>query len=265
MSLLQHALRAGQAATTPAPHAKRRVLVAGGAGALGSAVLEQLLASGAFLQVTVLVEQPLNVALRGLVTVPLAALDQPLVTAEAEDTAIVVFDRMRHANGREQAFARPKPEALPALAAGLHRRGVRRLVVVVPHAAASLPQGLRQGLANLDEHAVASLGFEHLVFIRSAQASQAQSDEGAMQRLGHWVLAHLQLMIPQRDKPVRPAKIAQFAAQLAAELPQAPEGTRVVPPEIVWEAAQTRDVQALARDWLHGRHTPDTTPQRMRM
>lgn len=247
------------------PHGKRGVLVAGGAGALGSAVLEHLLASGAFAQVAVLTEQPLNVALRGLVTVPMASLDDPLVSAEAEDTAIVVFDKMRHANGREQAFARPQPEALPALAARLHARGVLRLVVVVPHAAASLPQALRQGLANLDEHAVASLGFEHLVFIRSAQASQAQGDEGALQRLALWVLAQLQLMIPQRDKPVRPARIAQFAAQLAAELPQAPQGTRVVPPEIVWESAQARDVHALARDWLHGRHTPDTTPQRMRM
>jgi len=247
------------------PHARRRVLVAGGAGALGSAVLEHLLASGAFAQVAVLVEQPLNVALRGLVTVPMHTLDDAAAVAEAQDTAVVVFDRERHANGREQAFARPLPEALPVLAARLHRRGVRRLVVVVPHAAASLPQALRQGLANLDEHAVASLGFEHLVFIRSAQASMAQRDDSALQRLAHWVLAQLQLMIPQRDKPVRPAKIAQFAAQLAAELPQAPQGTRVVPPEIVWEAAQARDVQALARDWLHGRHTPETTPHRMRM
>jgi len=265
MSLLHHALRAGQAPVTPVPHTRRRVLVAGGAGALGSAVLEHLLASGAFAQVAVLVEQPLNVALRRLVAVPLRSLDEALTRGEAEDTAIVVFDRERHANGREQAFARPRPEALPALAAQLHRRGVRRLVVVVPHAAASLPQALRQGLANLDEHAVASLGFEHLVFIRSAQASQAQREEGAMQRLAHWVLAQLQLMIPQRDKPVRPAKIAQFAAQLAAQLPQAPHGTRVVPPEVVWEAAQARDVQALAHDWLQGRHMPDSTPQRMRM
>jgi hypothetical protein len=228
-------------------------------------VLEQLLASGAFAQVAVVVEQPLNVALRGLVTVELGTLDEPPASAEAEDTAIVVFDRERHANGREQAFARPQPHTLPALAARLHRRGVRRLVVVMPHAAASLPQALKQGLANLDEHAVAALGFEHLVFIRSAQAASSQRDDSALQRLAHWVLAQLQLMIPQRDKPVRPAKIAQFAAQLAAELPHAPHGTRVVPPEIVWEAAQARDVQALARDWLVGRHTPETTPERMRM
>jgi hypothetical protein len=74
------------------------------------------------------------------------------------------------------------------------------------------------------------------------------------------VLAQLQLMIPQRDQPVRPIKVAQFAAQLAAHLLQSPPGTRVVPPELVWQAAQARDVAALALAWLQGRPTAEATP-----
>lgn len=118
----------------------------------------------------------------------------------------------------------------------------------MPHAAASLPDALRQVLANLEEHAVATLGFEHLIFIRPAQTAMGVRPTKALQRVAEWVLSQLQLMIPQRDGPVRPIKVAQFAAQLAAHVPESLPGTRVVPPELVWEAAQTRDVETLVSE-----------------
>jgi len=261
MTLINDALRAGHAAA-PVPHAaRRRVLVVGGAGALGSAVLEQVLASGAFAQTAVLVTQTLGTALRGLVAVPEAALTQ----VSTDDTAVVVFDRPRHANGREQAFARPQPQDLPALAAALRARGVRSLLVVMPHASASLPEALKHGLANLDEHAVAALGFERLMFVRSAQPAAASRSPHPLQGVADWVLSQLQLMVPQRDRPVRAQKVAQFVAQMAVHLGEMPAGTRVVPPEVVWHAAQVDDVAALARDWLHGNALPDTPQRRMRM
>lgn len=264
MSLLQHALRAGRSASDARPSARRRVLVVGGAGALGAAVLEQLLAGGAFVQVGVLVNQPVSVAVRGLAVVHESVLDHAGADV-SEDTAVIVFDRERHANGREQAFVRPQPDALPVLAAALQRRGVRSLLVVMPHAAASLPEALKRGLANLDEQSVATLGFDHLVFIRSAQMTAGARSARMLQRIADWVLAQMRIMIAQRDKPVRPVKVAQFTAALAALLPESERGTRVVPPELVWEAAQTRDVPRLARNWLHGEDTPATTPRRMRM
>jgi hypothetical protein len=264
MSLLHEALRAGHRSPLSAAAPARQVLVAGGAGALGAAVLEELLAGGAFARVAVLVTQPLNAALRGLVTVPADTLHAP-PALHGEDTAIVVFDRERHANGREQAFLRPQPHELPALAAALRRRGVRRLVVVMPHAPASLPEALKQGLANLDEHAVAAQGFEQLVIVRSAQAPSQAGAKHPLQHVADWVLAQLQLMIPQRDKPVRARKVAQFVAALARALPQASAGTRVVPPGLVWDAAQAGDVALLVDDWLHGRATPHPSTRPMRM
>jgi hypothetical protein len=147
------------------------------------------------------------------------------------------------------------------LAETLRQRGVRRLIVVRPHAAASLPDALKHGLANLDEHAVAALGFEHLLFIRSARTMSGARPTKALQRVADWVLSQMQLMIPQRDKPVRPIKVAQ----LAAHLPQSPPGTRVVLTERVWDAAQTCDVEALAIDWLQGKATSEAAPQVMRM
>lgn len=253
MSFLKDVLRAGHARPAAAHAPRHRVLVAGAAGALGSAVVEQLLAVRAFAEVGVLVTQPLGAAMRGLVTVDAAALSGGALPAHPEDTAVVVFDRERHANGREQAFLRPRPEDLAGLAASLRQRGVRHLVVVMPHSPASLPQALKEGLANLDEHAVAAQGFEHLVVVRSAQVPASAKSGPFMQGVADWVLAQLQLMIPQRDKPVRPAKVAQFVAALAAELPDSRPGTRVVPPELVWEAAQHRDASQVAHDWLHGR------------
>ncbi len=262
MNLLDEALRAGRAGPPRRPEAARRVLVAGGAGVLGAAVLEQLLASGRFAPVEVLVTQPLNAALRPLVPVRYGTAPG---AGRSEDTALVVFDRERHANGREQAFYRPQPGELCTLARWLLQRGVRRLVVVMPHTQASLPEALKRGLASLDEQAVAALGFEQLVFVRSAQAPAGARPGHVLQRVADAMLSQLHLMVNERERPVRALKVAQFVAALAVQLAQAPPGTRVAAPELVWQAAQSRDVAALARAWLHGEaaEVPPTPRRRL--
>ena len=110
----------------------------GGGGALGAKVVERLLAQHRFSAVGVWTVQPLRAALRGL---------QPLGQADwlafGANTALIIFDRARHANGREAAFGAPMPADLPALAAQLHALGVQALVVVVPHAPGLLPQALQ--------------------------------------------------------------------------------------------------------------------------
>jgi hypothetical protein len=95
--------------------------------------------------------------------------------------------------------------------------------------------------------------------MRTAQAGVHERISHPAQRLAHWMLSQLQMMVPQRDRPVRAQKVAQFAAQLAAGLASSPPGTRVVPPETVWEAAQTDDIAGLARAWLNG-PAPAPTP-----
>ena len=267
--LTAQALRAGRSnAPSQAAGGIRRAIVAGGAGALGAAVLEQLLASRVFGHVGVLVTQPLNAALRGLTAVPAAdEADAGPAGIGTEDTALIVFDRERHANGRDLACLRPQPAGLPALAGRLRRRGVRHLLVVLPHAAASLPEALKRGLASLDEQAVAALDFDHVVLMRPARAPDASAARGALQRVAHGVLAQMRLMVPQREQPVRALKVAQFAVRIAEALPAAPPGTRVLPADVVWQAAQGRGAEAatLARAWLHGEALPAAAAPRMRL
>lgn len=263
MTLLNDALRAGLSPARPrrGRSAGRSLLLIGGGGALGAEVLHELLASRRFAQVGVLVDAPLGTALPGLQ--PVTAGDDAALAGH--DTAVLVFGPDRHANGRELAFTRPQPAQLPALAARLAAAGVRRLMVVTPHAPSSLPESLKRGLADLDEQAVTQLGFEHLLFMRPAQAKGAAGAPGAAgsklgERIAGWALSQLTMMIPQREQPVRTARIAQLAVQLAWRLADAAPGTRVVPPELVWQAAQTRDVGTLADDWLAGRATPLAAP-----
>jgi hypothetical protein len=243
---VQQALGAAARPAARTTSAARRVLVVGAGGTLGAAVLEQLLATQRFEHVGALAEQPIQPAMRSFV--PVAERD---VEAFGADSAVVVFDRTRLASGREAAFAAPAPGQLPALAARLHAGGVRHLVVAVPHSPSLLPMALQQGLASLDEAAVAALGFAHLSFMRMAQSAVAEPAPDAPRRLARWMLSQLRWMIPQREQPVRVDTVARVAAALAVHASAAP-GTRVLPAALLWQAAQRRDAAAVVLPWLAG-------------
>jgi len=239
----------------------------GGGGALGSVILEQLLGRGRFARVRVLVTQDFSGSVHALDTVMLPSLEDGDGGSPADalaEVAVVVFDRERPSNGREAALFRPQPGQLPALARWLWRRGVRHVVVVMPHSPAGLPESLKLGLASLDEQAVTALGFEHVVFVRTAQQPAALRGRSWPQRVADGLLLQLQLMIPAMHKPVRVRKVAAFVTELAAQLPAAAHGARVAPPELVWQAAQHDDAQALVAAWLAGVEGPPLQVPRTR-
>jgi hypothetical protein len=129
-------------------------------------------------------------------------------------------------------------------------------MVLVPHAPALLPQALKAGLATLDEGRVAALGFEHLVFVRAAQAASGSAAGGWAQRLAAGWLSQLAWMVPQREQPVRALRLAELAVELAWRLPHAAPATRVLPPELLWQAACSTDGGALLSAWLAGDPLP---------
>lgn len=240
MTDLTQALRgAGHAGPSPRLplQPQRGLLVLGAGGVLGAAVMAEALVPGRFAQVQALARAPLASTVRGFVPVRLEALQPGAVPADA----VMVFERERRANGRDDAFVQPQPEQLLALATRLHAAGVRRLVVVVPHAPALLPLALGRGLATLDEAAVAALGFEHLVLLRAAQDGSGAAPTGALPRFAAWWLSQLKWMVPQRQQPLRAVTLARCVVQLVRLLPLAAGGSRVIDPETLWLWGQHDD------------------------
>jgi hypothetical protein len=255
MDGLHQALRGAHSGAKARALARHDVLICGAGGALGAEVVEQALARGAFGAVHVLATRAFHATTRGLEPLRVERFDAPAAVALPR-LALVVFDRPRHANGRDAAFVRIEPDQLPALARWLHAGGVRELVIVMPHAQASLPEALKAGLASLDEQAVAALGFERLVIVRSARAPDALASRG-LQRVADAVLAQLRLMTPQHQQPLRVRKVAQIAVTIARMLHDHPPGTRVLAPEQAWHAAQQKDPAPLLAAWLGGAGWPE--------
>lgn len=223
-----------------------RLLIAGATGVLGNEVLRRLAGSSAFEETQVLAREPITDGLRGVRTTLLPS-DAPAGWPPADaDVAVVLFDPPRMFYQRERALWTPAPAQLPALARWLRAGGVQTLAIVLPHAPGRLPEALKRGLANLDEQAIASLGFERLLLLRSAQKPSGTRHPQALHRLAHWMLAVFKYMIPSSEQPVRAARVAQL---LAAALRLAPPGIHVAAPELVWQAAQ-QDAWTVARRWL---------------
>jgi hypothetical protein len=233
-----------QAAARPPPPAanvvpRQAVLLVGAGGRLGSALLAEVLVAGRFAAVTALVAAPLTSSLRGLRAMTLEHWRAP--GPLAADVAFVVFESGRFSNGRDDAFVMPQAAELPALARRLHEGGVRRLLVVLPHASSMLPAALAAGLGSEPEAAVAALGFEQLVLIKPSQDATAAPARGRLQRLARWWLAQLRWMVPQRELPLRSEALARLVVQAARQMPRAAPGTHVLPQALMWLAAQDAD------------------------
>jgi NAD(P)-dependent dehydrogenase (short-subunit alcohol dehydrogenase family) len=232
----------------------RRAIVVGADSALGWAVMEQLLATSRFAGVGTPVHRPVHLAFDRLHT--LAEIDPQALATFAADTALIVFDRPQTRRVTE-AFVHPEPKDLTPWARRLHAAGVKHLVVAMPHAPLMLPVALQQGLASLDEAAVATLGFEQLVFMRMASANAyGAAPSGFFRRLAHWVLSQLSFLVPQREAPVRTVVVAKVAAELAAQLAAAKPATRVLPAAVMWHATQQRSVEETLAAWLENKPLP---------
>jgi len=237
-------LRANQR-TSPLPR-HSRLVIAGATGMLGHEVVRRLVGLRQFDTTQVLAREPIIAGLSGVATTVVPS-DSPAQWRPAlADTGVVLFDPPRLFHDRERALWTPRPDQLLELARWMRRSGVATLVVVLPHAQGRLPEALKRGLASLDEQAVAALGFERLLLIRSAQKPGAGRAPGLLAGLAHWMLSVFRYMVPASEQPVRAAKVAEL---LATALQLAPPGIHIAAPELVWRAAQG-DVREAARQWL---------------
>jgi hypothetical protein len=232
--------------SAPAVAAGPTVLLAGATGVLGNEMLRRLAGCGRYGPILVLAREPITEGLRGVSCVVVPPEPGPGWPLPAAQVGVILFDPPRLYYDRERALWTPRPEQLPALAGWMRGCGAATLVVVLPHAQGRLPEALKRGLASLDEHAVATLGFERVLFVRSAQKPGPAPAGNLLERAGSWVLASLRYMVPSSEQPVRATKVAEL---VAAALQLAPPGIHVAAPELVWRAAQG-NLQAQVAAWL---------------
>lgn len=241
------ALRAAWQAAPRSASSQPRLIVAGATGVLGAEVLRRLAGSGRFAHSHVLAREPMTTSALQVSMVEVAGDLQawPAVTAQV---GVVMFEPPRLYYERERALFTPEPRQLLVLAQWLRRCGVHTLVVVLPHAQGRLPDAVKRGLANLDEQALAALGFERLLLVRAAQKMPETSASGFLNKTAAWMLSTLSYMIPATEQPVRPSKLAEFI-DIAIHL--LPVGTHVASPELLWQAADRGDTQLVVRAWLN--------------
>ncbi len=243
----QDPLQVLRAAAPPMPAAPRpRLLIAGATGVLGNEVLRRLAGSCAFSITQVLAREPIREGLRGVRTLLVPGEEIAAWPPPQADVAVVLFDPPRLFYQRERACDARAAAVCRRWRAGCARAACPRWRSVLPHAPGRLPEALKRGLANLDEQAVASAGFERLLILRSAQKPAAAAAGPALQRLAHWMLGAFKYMVPSAEQPVRAVKVAEL---LAAALRRAPPGIHVAAPEQVWRVAQG-PLDERVRDWL---------------
>ena len=242
------ALQAANRAVSP-PNAANTgtLLIAGATGALGQELLRRLAGRHRFAHARVLSREPIRDGLRGVETYLCPDLPITQWPPTSADTAVIAFDPPRLYHDRERALWVPQPTDLPALAQWLRACGVQTLAIVQPHDQGKLPEALKRGLASLDEQAVVANGFDRVVLVRSARKPLNAKFANPAERLAAWMLSVVRFMVPSSEQPVRASKVAELV-DIALRI--APPGVHVAAPEMVWEASQGLQMQAVARRWL---------------
>ncbi len=231
----------------PAPQTLPRLLIVGATGVMGNAVVRRLTGMRRARHTLVLAKSPIRPGMRDV-----SAWVVPATESSADfdgwpipqaDIAVVMFDPPRMFYGREKALWTPRPDQLAKLALWLRGCGVHTLAIVLPHSQGSLPEALKHGLANLDEHRLATLGIVRLLIVRTAQKPGAASQTHVLKKVAAWMLSVTNYMVPKSEQPVRAAKVAELVDMALNILPA---GIHVLSPQLVWHAAQG-DVEHMRR------------------
>lgn len=247
---LLHVLRGAQHSSFQGLSTAPELVVAGAAGALGNEVLRRLVGSAGYAHVHVLAREPIRTGMARVELVCRAGDDVVRWATLTANVGVVMFEPPRMFYERERALWVPRADQLEALARWMYRCGVRTLVVVMPHAQGQMPAGLQRGFASLSEQTVSALGFERVVWVRSAEKrAPAERPQGLLFRARDLVLSMFSYMVPQSQQPLRTVHVAH-AVLLA--LQHAPPGVHVLSHEMLRHASQSGMVQA-ARTWFAAR------------
>ena len=206
----------------------RRVLVAGGSGLIGRALLAQLAADPAQPEVHALLRRKLP-ALAARVRqheVDFAALPGRLPAA---NDAYCCLGTTIKVAGSEAAFRAVDFDAVLAFARAAHTAGARRFAVVSALGASKTSGVFYNRVKGEMEAALAGIGFDSLVIARPSLLVGDRARLGqpvrAGERIGLWLTAPFGALIP---KSVRPIKADTVAGGMIKALAQARPGVRIV-------------------------------------
>lgn len=244
---------AWRAAPAPSASGPGPALVLGAGGWLGAALLTQVLLAG-HTRVGAWVHRSMASTHRGLLSVTPDTLQAPTPGDAARwqgATAYLVLERPGLVGARDAVFLAPDASDLQPVAQRLRTLGATRLVVVVPHAAASLPAALRHGFAHPDEQALASMGFDQVLLVRTSRDAVA-APPGApwWERLAALWWAQLRWMVPSDERPLRSVALARVVVAAARCLRLAGAGVWVLPQDVASRAAHAPEgADAVLRAW----------------
>ena len=210
--LMQAALQSDKPVrVAPTPEA----FVAGAVGRLGEALLTALLAGGGYARVHVLTSAPLGSSERRLHGVRGGGLDDPALKLPAVETAWLIYEQDRLANGRDVAFAKLAPAHIEEDAARLAAAGVRHLVLVLP---LSLVEQLSNSLlaGSALRLALARLPFERVELLHPA-TDAGPAPASLIDRLRRFYFSQLRFMLPDSLHPLTSEQIARAAVRIAGE------------------------------------------------
>ena len=211
-----------------------RVLVAGGTGLVGRALLAQLVADPRCRSVTALVRQPVQRPglPRGVtaLVVDYSTLGQPGKAAlPAADWAFCCLGTTIKTAGSQAAFRAADFDAVLAFARAAQAAGVSRIAVVSAIGANSRSSVFYNRVKGEAEQALTALGLQQLVL---ARPSLLLGDRKALgqparpaERLAQALMPALGWLIPRKLRPIRASAVA---IALRSALADSAPGTRVL-------------------------------------
>ena len=225
---------AGSAPARVPKAAQVRVLVAGGTGLVGRALLAQLVADPRCRSVTALVRKPAQ--RQGLprgvtaLLVDYATLGQPGTPAlPAADWAFCCLGTTIKTAGSQAAFRAADLDAVLAFGRAAQAAGVNRIGVVSAMGANARSSVFYNRIKGEAEQALAALGLQHLVFARPSLLLGDRTALGQPARTGERVaqvlMPVLRCLLPRKLRPISATAVATALHRAVAD---ATPGTTVL-------------------------------------
>lgn len=208
----------------------RIALLAGASGLVGKEVLRLLLESEHYRQVHVLVRRPLSQTHAKLIAhvVDFEVLGKTPLSA-INDVYCCLGTTIKAA-GSQTAFRRVDHDYVLATARLGLAAGAQTLALVSAMGASAKSAVFYNRVKGEAEHAVAALGFRHVIIVRPSLLAGERSEYRVAERLALTVLSPVAWAIPARYRPIPAVKVAKAMVNAVV---QAAPGVQIIESDLL--------------------------------